>query len=101
MSSAKRSKKGKGSYQRYRDGSRKESNQLRRQRRQLANHPNDTSNPLHADYVVHDANDHRKVEETRSGGSLHPSVFDGKSRGKKKARRVERPLGYLASVPIS
>ena len=82
----------------YKNAGRKESNKLRKQKRQLAKHPNDTTNPLHEGYAKAEA--HREAKE-REEIRHHPSVFDGKPRNHKKKKRNSRPLGFLAEVPLT
>ena len=50
MASAKRPKKGKGSYLRYKNEGRKIKNRERRLRRQLKQNPMDLSNPMHPEH---------------------------------------------------
>ena len=81
----------------YKGSARKEVNKAKRLAKQLREHPNDTSNPLHCDY--HSAEAHRQ-DKDKHEIKHHPSVFDGKPRNHKKKKRSARPMGYLAEVPL-
>ena len=88
----------KAHYGQYKTSARKETNKAKRLARQLKAHPNDTTNPLHSDYVKTEP--HKEVKEKHEN-KFHPSVFDGKPRNHKKSPRKPRALAFFASVPIS
>lgn len=82
----------------YKMQDRKTVNKNKRLRRQLKKHPDDTTNPLHKDYVKCEAHTPHKVMEPLK--RHHRSVFDGRLRKTHKNKRKPTPLRLLKEVPL-